>query len=230
MLCGQAILGVLKVAALFVAGGVISGMTAVIITQLSAAPLRPVRLRVVFNVLRRRWKPFLKTILRVTLWMLLGFLALVIPLFVVMVRYSLYPPVVLVEGLQGKAAMRRARELASRSWRTVIIVTILQIVIPSTISGVITGLVVASFKMNPHSLSFRIFEQLMGLVQIFIAPLMSIVPALLYIKMRQLSGESLSSSLSEIEEGDAEQSKWKQRMRTRLSLHTPVSQKTTTGG
>ena len=44
---------------------------------------------------------------------------LFIPGMVIWIRYSLYAPVVLIEGLQGKAAMRRARELASRSWRTV---------------------------------------------------------------------------------------------------------------
>ena len=230
LLCGKAILGTLKALSLFVGSGVISGVTAVIITQLSAAPLRPVQLRSAFNVLRRRWKPLLKTMIRVTLWMILGFVALVIPMFVVMIRYQLYAPVVLIEGLQGKAAMKRARALASLSWRTMIIVTIIQILIPAVISGIITGFVVASFKINPNSLAFRIYEQLIGLMQIVIGPLITIVPALLYIKMRQLGGESLSSSLAEIEQGDADQSQWKQRIRTRLSLHTPVSQKTTTGG
>jgi hypothetical protein len=61
-------------------------------------------------------------------------------------------------------------------------------------------------------------------------PLMSIVPALLYVKMRQLGGEPLTTSLAQIEEGEGQRSEWQQRMRTRLTLHTPVSQKTTTGG
>ena len=228
--CVTAIVGLLQFAALFIAGGVISGATAVIVTQLTAAPLRPVKLGLVMQVLRKRWKPFLKTMIRVTLWILLGFLLLIIPGLVMMVRYVLYAPVVLIEGLQGKAAMRRARELASRSWRTMIIVTVLQILIPSIVSGLIGAIVGMTLKPSRNSLSHRIFQQLLSLNQIFVLPLMSIVPALLYIKMRQLAGESLSSSLSEIEEGDADQSKWKQRMRTRLSLHTPVSQKTTTGG
>ena len=84
----------------------------------AAAPLRPVQLRVAFGVLRKRWRPFLKTIVRVTLKMLLGYLLLIVPGIIVLIRYSLYAPVVLIEGLEGKAAMRRARELASRSWRT----------------------------------------------------------------------------------------------------------------
>lgn len=50
---------------------------------------------------------------------------------------------------------------------------------------------------------------------------MSIVPALLYLKMRQLGGETLAEALAQIEEVDTQQSAWQQRMRTRLSLHTP---------
>jgi hypothetical protein len=53
---------------------------------------------------------------------------------------------------------------------------------------------------------------------------------LLYVKMRQLGGEQLSSALAEIEEGEGERSKWQQRMRTRLSLHTPTSHHRSTGG
>jgi len=229
LLCALAIVGLLKVVSLFIAGGIISGSTAVIITQLSAAPLRPVQVRTAIRVLRRRWRPFLKTMLMVTWRILLGML-LVVPGLILMVRYVLYAPVVLIEGLEKKPAMRRARELAARSWRTIIIVTVLQILIPTIISGILGGLVGASFHVNRNALSYRIFEQLLSLNQIFILPLMSIVPALLYIKMRQLGGEQLSASLAQIEEGDVDRSKWQQRMRTRLSLHTPTSQKITTGG
>jgi hypothetical protein len=47
--------------------------------------------------------------------------------------------------------------------------------------------------------------------------------------MRQLGGEPLSAALTQIEEAENKQSAWQQRMRTRLSLHTPISQKTTSG-
>jgi hypothetical protein len=229
--CATVIVGLLQFVALTVAGGVISGVTAVIITQLSAAPLRPVQLRVAFRLLRKRWKPFLKTMVRVTLRIMIGFLLLIIPGLIVIIRYSLYAPVVLIEGLEKKAAMRRARELASRSWRTMIIVVILQILIPSTINGVLGALVGLSFK-NRDSLSRQIIQQVLNLNQIFVLPLMSIVPALLYIKMRQLGGEPMSAALAQIEASQDEHSKWQQRIRTRLSLHTPtpVSEKNTTGG
>ena len=226
LLCATIFVGLLQFVALTVAGAVISGVTAVIITQLSAAPLRPVQLRVAFRVLRKRWRPFLKTLLMVTWRIMLGFVLLIIPGLIMMIRYSLYAPVVLIEGLEKKAAMRRARELASRSWRTIIIVTILQLLIPTVINGVL-GALVGSLSTNSDSLARRIVGQLANLNQIFILPLMAIVPALLYIKMRQLSGEPLSAVLTQIED-DEERSEWQQRMRTRLSLHTPVSQRTPT--
>jgi hypothetical protein len=70
-----------------------------------------------------------------------------------------------------------------------------------------------------------IYQQLSQLINIFIVPLMAIVPALLYLKMRQLGGESLADALAQIEEVDEQRSQWQQRMRTRLSLHTPRSTK-----
>src|SRR5437764_4317371 len=92
-----------------VARALLSRVTAVIITQITAAPLRPVQLRVAFAVLKKRWRPFLRTVIRVTLRILLGSLLLIVPGIVTWIRYSLYAPVVLIEGLAGKAAMKRAR-------------------------------------------------------------------------------------------------------------------------
>jgi serine/threonine protein kinase len=131
------LLGLLNMAAYFVAASTISGVTAVIVTQLAVAPLQPVELRTGFALLKLRWKPFLKTSLRVTLRQIIGFVLLVVPGIVVTIRYGLYAPVVLMEGLEGKPAMRRARKLASRSWRTVIIIMLLQIMIPMVVSALI---------------------------------------------------------------------------------------------
>ena len=68
-------------------------------------------------------------------------------------------------------------------------------------------------------------KELAGLINILIVPLMSIVPALLYLKMRQLGGETLVSALEEIEEGDSRRSQWQKRMRSRLTV-TPASGQT----
>jgi serine/threonine protein kinase len=224
-ICGMAISGLLQVVAYFLAAAAISGMTGVIVTQLQLAPLRPVELRLAFAVLKRRWRPFLNTSVRVTLRIVIGFILLIIPGIIMSIRYALYSPVVLLEGLEKKAAMRRARQLASRSWRTIIIVTLLQFLIPMVFSALIgrfatvqrteTGL-----HLTDRSMSHQIYQQLSSLVNIFIVPLLSIVPALLYLKMRQLGGENLAETLAGIEEADDHRSEWQQRMRTRLSLHT----------
>jgi len=222
-----AFLSLLKFVATTISVAVISGVTAIIITQLTAAPLRPVKLREAFVLLRKRWRPFLRTMIRVTLLILLGIILLVIPGMVLWMRYSLYAPVVLIEGLQGKAAMRRARALASRSWKTVIIVAILQFLLPAIVSSVV-GFMAGRSKVEKNSISAQVFQQVLDLLNIFVIPLIAIVPALLYVKMRQLGGESLTNVWAQIEEGEGKQSAWQQRMRTRLSLHTPTSHKTPT--
>ena len=226
IIIGIAVFALLQVAAYFVAAAVISGMTAVIVTQLAAAPLRPVELRTAFAVLKRRWKPFFRTAINITVRIVIGFVLLVIPGLIMTIRYALYAPVVLIEGLEKKAALRRARELAARSWRTVTIVSLLQLLIPACISGLVGRLFMgASHSTEPTLETYlqEITQQLSGLVNIFIVPLMSIVPALLYLKMRQLGGETLAEALAEIEAVEDESRNWQQRMRTRLSLHTPRS-------
>lgn len=228
IVCAAALVGLAQVVAYFLAASAISGMTAIIVTQLSVAPLRPVELHSAFKVLKRRWKPFLKTAVGVTFRIVIGVILLVIPGLVMSVRYALYAPVVLIEGLEKKAARMRARELAARSWKTVIIVSILQFVIPTVFSVLVGRITVGSGPRGggvnvsgPSSISHQIYQQLLGLVNIVIIPLMSIVPALLYLKMRQLGGERLVDAMAQIEEVDEERKEWQQRMRTKLSLPTP---------
>ncbi|HEV7680531.1 MAG TPA: protein kinase [Pyrinomonadaceae bacterium] len=224
VICGLALSGLLHIAANFVTAATISGVTAVIVAQLSLAPLRPVELRLGFALLKRRWQPFFKTSFFITLRIIIGFILFVIPGIVVTIRYALYAPVVLIEGLETKAARHRARQLGSRSWRTIIIVLALQFLIPILISALIGRLtVIKTTETGVHlanrSIANQIYQQLSGLINIFIVPLTSIVPALLYLKMRQLGGENLTEVLGQIEGVDDKRSAWQQRMRTRLSLH-----------
>jgi serine/threonine protein kinase len=228
MICAMVIIGLLQILAYFVTTAIISGVTAIIVVQLSAAPLRPVELKTAIGVLRKRWRPFVSTMVRVLLRLIIGYVPLVIPGLIMSVRYALYAPIVLIEGLEKKAALRRSRELGSRSWRTVIIVSVLQVLIPMVVS-LLFGRIRFGIGSNlpKHSLTSQISQQVLGLMNIFIVPLISIVPALLYLKMRQLGGETLGDALAQIEAVDAQGSQWQQRMRTRLSLHTPPGQSTT---
>ncbi len=220
------LIGLLQIASYFVAAAAISGMTAVIVTQLAVAPLSPVELRTAFAVLKHRWRAFLNTAIRITIRQLIGFVLFVIPGIVISIRYMLYAPVVLMEGLEKKAARQRARELASRSWRTVIIIVFLQFFIPIAVSALLGRLAITTqseggIHLARKSTAQLIYQQLSGLVNIFIIPLASIVSALLYLKMRQLGGETLSAALDQVEEIDTKRSKWQQRMRTRLMVNTP---------
>lgn len=225
------IVGLLQIVAYFLTSAVISGITAIIVVQLSVAPLRPVKLRHAAAVLKKRLRPFLNTMVRLMVRLIIGYVPLVVPGLIMSVRYALTAPVVLIEGLEKKAALRRSRELGSRSWRTVIIVSILQILIPMCVS-LLVGRIRIGVGSDPHrsSTGQLIWQQVTSLMNILIVPLISIVPALLYLKMRQLGGETLSAAMAQMEEMDAGRSEWQQRMRTRLSLHTPVSGKTSSAG
>jgi hypothetical protein len=221
-----ALFGLLNVVAYFITTAVISGVTSIIVVQLGVAPLRPVKLRKAIAVLRKRWRPFISTMIRVLLRVFGGYLLCIVPGIVMQIRYTLWAPIVLIEGLEKKAALKRSRELCSRSWRTVIIVSILQFMIPMAVSILVGRLRIGFGTMPKNSLEHQLSQQFLGLINIFIVPLISIVPALLYLKMRQLGGEHLSAALAQMEEVDAQRSQWQQRMRTRLSLHTPTSGKT----
>jgi len=166
---------------------------------------------------------------------MLGFILFVIPGFFVMVRYALWAPVVLMEGLEKKAARQRARELGSRSWRTVIAVIALQFLIPMVISALLGAVVGFTMKKGGGGASVsltlgKVSQHLVGLSNILVVPLMSIVPALLYLKMRQLGGETLASALEQIEESQTDRSQWQQRMRSRLTVTPPSGQTPRSGG
>ena len=212
-------IGLMSIVANFVTASIISGVTAIIVTQLAVMPMKPVRLRAAFDILRRRWRPFLKTGIRIALRIMLGWILFVIPGFVMTVRYLLWAPVVLMEGLEKKAARQRARALASRSWRTIILAMLIQFMVPILVNsaiGAIIGAVSGSATQNTKR--FKVASQTAALVNIFILPLMSIVPALLYLKMRQFGGETLNDIMSQLEDSEGAGSRWQQRMRSRLTV------------
>jgi len=212
-----------SVVAKFLTGSIISGVTAIIVTQLAVMPMKPVRLRSAFDVLRKRWRPFIKTGAFLALRILLGWILCVIPGIVMTIRYYLWAPVVLMEGLETKAARLRARALASRSWRTVILVVVIQIMVPILISSIVGGLIGLKTSAQSHGrIRFKVITQFAELIQVFVLPLIYIVPALLYLKMRQLGGETLTDVMAQLENVEGAKSLWQQRMRSKLTI-TPQS-------
>jgi serine/threonine protein kinase len=214
---GIGVIGLLQIPATLFAAWMISAVTSVIVSQLAVAPLKPVELRIGFDVLRQRLRPFVRTGLRVFFKILLGWILFIIPGIVLTIRYMLWAPVVLLEGLQGKPALKRARQLASRSWLSVIIVCVIQFLTPSIVNLIMVRLIGISrgVQVSPR---VRVTSQLTSLSTIFIMPLMSIVPALLYLKMRQLGGETLAGVMDQINQVEGVHSHWQQRMRTRLTV------------
>ena len=213
----------------FLTNSVITGLTVVIVTQLHVAPMRPVSLRESFAVLKRRWRPFLRTSIRVSLTIVLGFVLLIIPGFIAMVRYALYAPVVLMEGLEKRAALKRANELSRRSRRTVILLLLINFLLPIVINSILTLISVAAIivgaRGNPQmalriSKFFHSAAHFAPLFNIIVVPLISITTGLLYLKLRQIGGETFKETLEQFENIEAPRTEWQQRMRTRLTMHT----------
>jgi len=212
-------LALFQVAAGFVTGSIIAAVTAIIVTQLAVAPMKPVELRAAFGILRRRWKPFFKTAFSAIWRIAIGYCLLIVPGIVLQVRYLLWGPVVLLEGLETKAALKRAVSLARRSWRTIILAMLIQFLVPAAVGGVVGAFIGSSgMKGQGTHLNLKITSQLASLVNIFVLPLLAIVPALLYLKMRQLGGETLTDVMSQIEDVEGARNKWQQRMRTKLHV------------
>ena len=205
-------IGLLRGVANFLAGSVISGVIAIMVTQLAVMPLKPVTLLAAFAPLRGRWRPLLKTGLVGTLRIVLGCILLVIPGIVMMVRYSLWAPVVLLEGLENQAALERSRRLAARSWRTVSVAVLFQALLPMEIQFVIARLAGVGVGDKP-SLTQNVASELITLSSVFFLPLVSIVMALVYLKMRQLAGEEMAQLMPRIE-GSTVWAKWDRRIRT----------------
>jgi serine/threonine protein kinase len=224
-------LNLVQVVISFLTTSVITALTVVIVTQLHVAPMRPVKLRDSLAVLKKRWRPFLRTSIRVSLTMVLGFILLIIPGFIVMVRYALYAPVILMEGLEKRAALKRANELSRRSRRTVIALLIINFALPIIINTIFTLIMTAilivgaRFSMNKQTALhvvnfFQAAAHFAPLLNIIIVPLISIMTALLYLKMRQIGGETFKETLEQFENVEAPRTKWQQRMRQRLTMHT----------
>jgi serine/threonine protein kinase len=216
------VLGLLNIGVGFLSTSVITAMTALMVTQLHVAPMRPLSMRDAFAVLKRRWRPFLRTSIRVSLTVMLGFAMFIIPGLVVMVRYSLYAPVVLMEGLEKRAALKRANELSRRSRRTVIALLAIQLLLPF-IMGALVGFLSVKMKGGNLHIGSQSAGRIAPLFNIITVPLISITTALLYLKMRQLGGETFKETLEQFDNVEAPRRRWQERMRRRLTINTPIS-------
>jgi serine/threonine protein kinase len=204
---------VLNPLATLLAATIISGVLTVLAAQWEVAPLKVLPLRWAFDFVRRRRRALLKTAVLSLVHVVFGFVLLVVPGLVIWARESFWAPVVLMEGLDGSEAFRRSRQLASRCRWAVGLTVVLQLLFPAIMQ--------AMLGMNPTQAQGEAWSarqawvELSSLVGIITTPLMSLVVAQLYLKARQLGGETLGEMMSRAD-GDTGLAEWERRMRVRL--------------
>ena len=202
----------------FLASVVITGVTIWFVVQLYAAPLRPLRLRSALRSLKKRLKPFALTTMRVVFFSLLLLPLLIVPGVIYFINASLTAPVVIIENLKGRAAVRRSKALVKHARLTVIAILVLQWAIPALMSSI----VLRALGMNPQAeagvgVSLRFGEWIGTLLNVIFIPLVAMLTALLYLKVRQLGGERLKDMLDQFEQEEVPRSNWQKRMRERIS-------------
>jgi hypothetical protein len=205
----------------------IVGVTIRLVTQLYLSPLRPLQLRTAYLAVKKRLRPLLLTVVIAGVRWTIGLILLVIPGVIMFINYSLASPVVMMEGLKGRAALKRSKILVKRCWRSVIAVLFLQWAIPAAASSVFALPVAFALRMSkvPHAplLTQRVTAIIVAMLSAIIVPLIATLTALLYLKARQIGGETMREVLSQFEEEDAPRTKWQMRMRERLQTTSKTS-------
>lgn len=205
----------------FLSASVVGGVTAWLVSQLLAVPLRPLLLRPAFDHLRQRWWPYMWTGLVASLLAVVGLLMCVLPGIYVMATLCMLGPVLMMEDARGRAAMKRSRELYKRSRKTVIAIVLIHISVPVFVNAVAGLLLVAIAKalypsnaLHANSM-ITIVQQLVQLpITILFSSLASVVTALLYWKLRLAGGETMKQSMVQFDHDAPDASGFK-RPRTR---------------
>jgi serine/threonine protein kinase len=113
-----------------------------IVTQYLSIPLRPVRLRPALRETRKRWTSLFGTGLLSTLsTIVIGIVTCGIGFLVLSVLWTLVAPIVMMENLKGWAALKRSRELVSRSLATATGVVLMLFLLPAIVAGTISVIV-----------------------------------------------------------------------------------------
>ena len=293
------------------------GTTTWLVNQIFSFPLRPVNLRPALSATKKKLKKLVLMGTLTTLLATIGYFLCIIPGIYLSVIWTLVAPVIMMEGLSGKAALKRSRLLVRRSLRTTIAAIFIMFLVPFCIASVIgffaattvksfsdsgeqaaeinrqvqkeiarqakkaeqksnneqktadgqpaskdnesdnasdeadtkakndqdvkvdindDGVKVTDSKTDSKDngkMGRRIREVtregltslLMLPFQLLIAPLSSIIVALLYLKTRQAGGESVQDLFEQFEESDKPRSNWQKRVRDRLIQSGRVTSK-----
>lgn len=219
----EMVLSILMFFANLFINAIIVGVTIRLVTQLFLSPLRPLQLGIAYRAVKKRLKALLITIALSTIRWVLGSI-LIVPGVLMFINYSLAGPVVMMEGLKGRAALKRSKSLVKRSRRTVIAILFFQWALPALATSVVSFPIAVALKMSKVGqapmLSGRITSLIVVMLNALIVPLIATLTALVYLKTRQIGGETLKEALSQFEEEDTPRTKWQMRMRERLQITT----------
>lgn len=136
----------LKVGNIFVGmfcGYIVIGTTTWIVAQLLAMPLRPVSVRPALRAAGKKWKTFAGTGLLSTVLMFLGLLICLIGFPIAWTLFALVAPVVMMENLRGRAALRRSKTLVMRSLGTTVAAISIMFIIPA-VAGILISFFMAT--------------------------------------------------------------------------------------
>jgi hypothetical protein len=209
----------------FIASSIIVGVTIRLVNQLFLAPLRPIELRLAFAALRKRIRALMFTTLMVAVGSILLLPLLIVPGVIFYINSSLSAPVVMMENLKGRAALRRSKVLVSRARRTVIGIIAMQYLIPFFCSS-IAAIVFASVFRGQEDKTIVIGKSTgitSQILNVFLVPLISTFTALLYLKTRAAGGESLNEAFIQLQEEEQPSRKWELRIRERMHSSTSGS-------
>jgi hypothetical protein len=99
------------------------------------------------------------------------------------------------------------------------VAVLFQLLVPAAVQGFIhLGMGIDDSKHAGNTI--KALSQLTSLTSIFLLPLATILPALLYLKMRQLGGETMTQVMAQLADAGGGR-RWEQRMRQRLRAPTP---------
>jgi serine/threonine protein kinase/NADH:ubiquinone oxidoreductase subunit 3 (subunit A) len=116
-------------------GSALIGVTTWLVAQILAVPLRPVSWRPALAQVKTKWRAIARTVTWTTLVATVGFLFCIIPGLIWSVRYGLVSPVIMMENLRGKAAIRRSIELSKRAYWTAFATMMIYLILPIILSG-----------------------------------------------------------------------------------------------
>lgn len=195
-----------------------------LVAQFTLSPLKPLRLREAFSAVQKRLAPLLLAAVLIALPALPGTLFLPAASWLIVGATALTFPVVMVEGLDGWAALWRGLSLARRAWAALLVATSVQFGLPLLIEQVFA--VEASSISGGHHWEGNVardIDDLIGLgLGIFLMPLVTTMLALVYLKARQMGGEPAEDILAPFETEENLYSDWQSRLHSSLKLNSLI--------